>query len=68
MTAHYIARHGDVLDTICLRFYGRADVLQQVLDANPGLAARGALVPAGTAIVLPDIPPPRSTGKVRLWD
>lgn len=63
----YRTRDGDVLDEICWRFYGRADVVPQVLEANPGLADRGTLFEAGVRIALPDIQPP-ARQPVNLWD
>jgi phage tail protein X len=53
----YIARDGDTVDSIAWRYYGRvtASILQTVLEANRGLADAGAVLPAGTNLVLPDI-------------
>lgn len=68
MSARYVARQGDVLDMVCRTYYGRSDVLQAVLEANPGLSRVGPILPAGLTITLPDLPPPPTTGTVRLWD
>ena len=39
-----------------------------VLAANPGLAAAAPVLPAGVAIVLPDLaPPPEPAGAIQLW-
>jgi phage tail protein X len=44
-------------------------VVEQVLDANPGLANRGLVLSAGTRVYLPDITPEvKDTWVVRLWD
>lgn len=46
-----------------------AGYVEAVLEANPGLAAAGAVLPLGTRIDLPAFavaPPP--TRSVRLWD
>ena len=72
MSTH-VTVDGDVLDAIIAARYGqRADVLgkvlRAVLDANPGLAERGAVLPAGVAIKLPDLPLPAAIPTVRLWD
>lgn len=69
--ATYRTRQGDVLDAICLAYYGRTDgrIVEQVLDANPGLAALGPVYAAGVLITLPAAAAPeaRQTG-VRLWE
>ncbi|MFC7332736.1 tail protein X [Rhodocista pekingensis] len=64
----YRTSAGDVLDAVCLRHYGRVDVVPEVLAANPGLAAAGATLPAGRIVELPDLPPPPATARLRLWD
>lgn len=39
---------GDTVDAICWRFYGRTTgMTEAVLLANPNLAERGAVLPAG---------------------
>ena len=43
-------------------------VVEQVLDANPGLADRGPVLTAGTRVYLPDITQEvKDTKVVRLW-
>lgn len=69
--ATYSTRAGDVVDDIAFRFYGveHPETLRAVFDANPGLADRGAILPEGVVILLPDIATP--VGKivaVSLWD
>lgn len=68
--AQVIAHQGDTVDAICWRHYGRtAGVVEQVLDANPGLADLGTVLPMGTAITLPEVAtqaPQRQV--VNLWD
>ncbi len=61
---------GDRLDRICQRHYGACrGVVEKVLEANPHLAARGAVYPAGLLIRLPDLPTlPEERVQVRLWD
>lgn len=69
MSATVIAHQGDTVDLICFRYYGRtAGVTEQVLDANPGLAALGPVLPVGTRVTLPDVPARASTNVVNLWD
>lgn len=58
---------GDVLDTLCIRYYGTLQgTVEAVYDANPGLAARPQPFPAGIEILLPDLDPPR-VESVQLW-
>lgn len=63
------AEQGDTLDAICWRHYGRtAGVVEQVIDANPGLAELGPILPHGTAVQLPDITTQQQRKTVQLWD
>lgn len=65
-----IAQQGDTVDLICHRHLGRtAGTVELVLEANPGLAALGAVLPMGTAVELPDVAPAAAQEKlVQLWD
>jgi phage tail protein X len=65
-----IAQQGDTVDAICWRHYGRtAGVVEQVLDANPGLADLGPTLPHGTRVNLPDAAPQAEQRQmVNLWD
>lgn len=65
------ARQGDTLDLVCRRVYGRetAENVAAALEANPGLAGLGVVLPTGTPVRLPD--PPATTPSVtviKLWD
>jgi len=43
--------------------------VEAVLEANPGLADLGPVLPPGTVIQLPDLPRPLETIEtVKLWD
>jgi len=65
----YRTKQGDMLDAICYKFYGRESASIDVLKANPGLADRGAVYPAGVTINLPVLAAtPSSATPVRLWD
>lgn len=45
----------DTVDKICYRYFGRAGaVTEQTLELNRHIADAGPVLPAGTAIVLPD--------------
>lgn len=70
MTTKYITKDGDVLDWVCFKYYGSLTDRQaeEVLDANPGLADMGAILPSGIEITLPELTPPATTKGIRLWD
>ena len=63
------AHQGDTVELICHRHLRRTDIVVGVLEANPGLAALGPILPMGTEVVLPDRAPaaPEKT-LVQLWD
>lgn len=65
-----IAHQGDTVDLICHRHLGRtASVVERVLEANPGLAALGPVLPMGTALDLPDSAPAAvQEDLIQLWD
>jgi phage tail protein X len=70
MATIYTTRQNETVDLACLAFYGRtAKVVEAVIDANPGLAALGPVLPLGTKITMPVIPS-TSTAKplTSLWD
>lgn len=64
------AHQGDTVDVLCWRVYGRtAGVTEVVLEANPGLADLGPVLPMGTAVVLPEIiAQAEQRQMVNLWD
>lgn len=66
---YYRSDEGDTVDLIVWRHYGRQDdrLVEQVLDANPRLAGRGAVLPIGTRVWLPVLPEPSTREGVRLW-
>lgn len=63
-------QQGDTVDDICWRYFGQSSgMIEQVLEANPGLVELGAILPTGTAIELPDTPQQHSTIPIlQLWD
>ena len=67
--AFYRSKDGDVVDAIAWRHYGRQDqgVVEAVLNANPGIADAGPVLPAGLRIRLPVLPDPDPREGVRLW-
>ncbi|WP_282338492.1 tail protein X [Pseudomonas sp. PS02288] len=61
---------GETVDALCWRVYGRtAAVTEAVLEANPGLADYGPVLPIGLLVTLPDAAPQaEQTEVVNLWD
>ncbi|ULL06040.1 tail protein X [Pseudomonas putida] len=63
-------QQNDTVDALCWRHYGRtAGVVEAVLEANPGLATHGTVLPAGLLVNLPELQaaaPDRQV--VSLWD
>lgn len=51
---------GITADLLLWRRYGSEGqaLLEATLDLNPGLAALGSVLPAGTVVMLPDLPDP----------
>lgn len=66
----YRTRQGDTVDEICWRHYGASSgAVEAVLDANPGLSAKGDVLPIGLEIELPDLEKPGvQAATVKLWD
>lgn len=60
----------DTVDALCWRFYGRtAGITEAVLEANPGLADYGPILPQGLVVNMPEAQasaPQRQM--VQLWD
>ncbi|WP_070415266.1 tail protein X [Pseudomonas lundensis] len=63
-------QQNDTVDALCWRHYGRTvGVVEAVLDANPGLADRGPVLPSGLLVTLPELQtaaPERQM--INLWD
>jgi len=66
----YTTKQGETVDLVCSKFYGRTrDATEAVLNANPGVAALGPILPLGTKILMPDIEArPAATKLISLWD
>jgi phage tail protein X len=61
---------GAALDRVIFEATGREDHVPAVLDANPGLAQLGPILPAGTQIRIPALPTVEALPVqpvVRLW-
>ena len=70
MALTYRTRDGDTVDLIAWKHYGRQDerLVEQLLDANPGLAKAGPLLSEGLEVILPEFSSPEQVEGVRLWD
>ena len=67
--AKYLTKNGDTLDYICWKHYGQqSGAVEQVLEANPGLADAGTILTAGTVIELPDFVISTKSNTISLWD
>lgn len=66
----YSTKTGDMVDLIAYQHYGStsARVVEQLLEANPGLADQGPLLPAGLIINLPEADTTATAQGVKLWD
>lgn len=63
------AHQGDSVDSLCWRHLGSSAPVESVLEANPGLAALGPILPEGTLVNLPDSAPATSIrATINLWD
>ena len=66
-----IAQQGDTLSAICWRHYGRTSggIVEKVLEANPGLALAGPVLPHGTRVTLPElqVAAAASLPQIQLW-
>ena len=63
------ALQGDSVDSLCWRHLGSSAAVEATLEANPGLAALGPVLPMGTAVALPDVAPTASNDNIiQLWD
>jgi phage tail protein X len=69
MAQEYITQAGDMVDAICYTQYGATTAYTEaVLAANPGLAAKGPILPAGLTITLPEFEEEPTSTTVKLWD
>ncbi|NBV06785.1 MAG: phage tail protein [Proteobacteria bacterium] len=64
----YTTKDGDVLDSICWKYYGSTSgTVEKVLEANRHLANLPAIFAAGVKIILPDLTPEEDSESVKLW-
>ena len=69
MMQTYRTSDGDTMDYIAWKFYETLEgrVVEQLLDANQGIADLGPVLPAGVLVKMPDIAPQQQEQGVRLW-
>lgn len=69
MSQTYLTKDGDTADYIAWKYFGtqKGRIVEQLLEANPGLADRGPVLPAGLLVTLPDIQPETAEQGVKLW-
>jgi P2-like prophage tail protein X len=70
---HILAAQGDIGDEVeMLSQFSTTDlrgIVEQVLDANPGIASLGTVLPSGVALSLPEISAKtEDVATVQLWD
>ena len=59
----------ETVDALCWRHYGRTRcAVEAVLQANPGLASCGPILPQGILVLMPTLPAPAPKTTVSLWD
>lgn len=69
MATQIRTQQNESVDALCWRHYGRTQgAVEAVLQANPGLARQGLILPQGLLVHMPPLsaPPPKTT--VTLWD
>lgn len=70
MALEYRTSEGDLVDYIAWKHYGTTErlVVEQLLDANKGLADIGPVLPAGILVLLPVIDTTQKAQGIKLWD
>ena len=64
----YTTKDGDVLDSICWKYYGSTSgTVEKVLEDNRHLANLPAIFAAGVKIILPDLTTEEEAESVKLW-
>lgn len=59
----------ETVDALCWRHYGHTlGAVEAVLQANPGLASCGLILPQGSLVLMPTLPAPATKTTVSLWD
>lgn len=66
-TETVVTVEGDTVDLIAFRRFGVHGAESRIYDANPGLAARGPILPLGTRVVVPVPEVKDRVQSSRLW-
>ncbi len=69
MPTPYVTKQNDMVDAIAAVTYGTEHngATEAILDANPGLAEFGPVLPANLSIILPDLPRSRRSCRPSVW-
>lgn len=63
------ARQDDTVDSLCWRHYGATQsMVEAVLQANPGLAGLGPVLPQGMEVRMPVVTAKPIQTVIQLWD
>ncbi len=63
------AQQSDTVDSLCWRHYGATQgVVEAVLQANPGLADLGPVLPQGMQVRMPVVTAKAVQPVIQLWD
>lgn len=68
MFENYTCQEGDTIDLIAFNRFGTHGMEPAILEANPGLADRGAILPLGLVIRIPVPLKKEREFSHRLWD
>lgn len=69
MATQIRTNQGETVDALCWRYYGRTQgAVEAVLQANPGLASHGLVLPQGQLVTMPNLPAPATKQLTQLWD
>lgn len=69
MTTQIRTHQSETVDALCWRYYGRTQgAVEAVLQANPGLACRGLVMPQGLLVTMPELAAPPTKPMTQLWD
>ena len=69
MATQIRTQQSETVDALCWRHYGRTlGAVEAVLQANPGLARHGLVLPQGLLVLMPDLAAAPTKTTVTLWE